>query len=1368
MAQKITKTHFKRAVSAFLAAATAITATPPITISAEEAEKYPYTLFAGSYSEGAITTTAGNFCVNGNVATNGTIVATGNMNINGTKTENAGEEMIYIFNKIESKYFSGNNVDEYAEDYTLEEMNINVTEPLEVGGEIEMTGNINLTTAIKAYDTVSLNGEVKNTSESVICSETGDIVIDCTNVNLNGLVYAPDGSVEITAQNLNLNNVIIIADTILLDCPNVNANYSSSVAEFVGTESEVELHIYANGNYNKETDELTILWETTVPNGTFDIETSFDNKEYSTLVSVVDSNSYTYEITEDFKKMYVRVTETTSYGETVTSGPFEVKWIEDSYYVLPLDTDDDGLFDYEEPIHSTDINNPDTDGDGLTDAEEVNIIGSDPTIYDSIESGISDASADNDGDGLTNREEIDFQTNPISKDSDNDRMNDYDELYVWNTDPLAKDTDNDTIADGDEVKIGLIPTNPETFGYPDAEYKSVQVISADSSVLSAINTEDSPYSLSLEVTAAGCTESYLFGRESSYSGVMENEFMVGIAPELVYLGEHDVDNIKICFKMSDTYTEILNSNEHIYDGFDGIKSLSIFKYCEEINSLLPIATYYDLDNNTVYSDVDEFGTYCLMDIEQWINYLSSYATSNATPMMLSVETEELDAIETSTNECPGELLSDESIAVVEEVTDTISSASVTTFATRAIDKSDSHTPLDVVFILQKEGTSEKGFDEQKQAVIDTSSLIFNYFDDAKIYVIEFDYYSAHLLESNGYVDTVSLTKGLAGIEFVYNNRYCDRSKAFSVLLYNTPVREDAGKFVFNIVNGSSYTSGLASHLAVCKSEKFNYSEIYPKGWGYLYESDRIYVEDLIYSTGGMVDWVDEYIADSMFMHIRSYIAPAQVQFVGLLSTGWKEIVLKGVLSETSKNDTDADTLPDWDEIDTSLLTWDKTGKITYPTLYELIHVYSDMNTEGYTDAWVDSHCLGDSSGNELSIMDINYLYANVSILPIISDPTSDDGDGDGILDIHEFEWNGIAERYKDVSPLKSDTIETLYPELNLQYENGNNRKSNAVYLEITDNNISVHVAFDIKSNYDQTLPLLSEGKTMKELFLEGIKEYWNGSKEATLYDFYPGMIVNTNIIIDTEHISELQKFTGNNGRDWINIYLNKECGIASHIACYDSIVAGGTWRTSMPKRAKIYPCSHGLFAPEDFADIERFAKQIQYKGDSANCEFYLAHLSYLSNLASSSSDVRKETIRLMEEEYKYLCAHEFGHILGLWDAYGNDTTNNNYQITEIKSDATLPKEFLYYDIMIDNYNYVKTNKDENVSVNDIEMILQAFIDDDWQYFYEGNCSFVGRKTNQKLSKAIKHPEPPYEKEITSGLYEYYYWDRTSVSMVKKK
>lgn len=107
-------TKFKRILSGVLSAIMTVSAVPIVSAHAEEnIESYPYTMFAASNDEGAITVNAGNFCVNGNVATNGTIVSSGNININGIRTESAEESMIFIFDKIDNQYFSASNVDEH-------------------------------------------------------------------------------------------------------------------------------------------------------------------------------------------------------------------------------------------------------------------------------------------------------------------------------------------------------------------------------------------------------------------------------------------------------------------------------------------------------------------------------------------------------------------------------------------------------------------------------------------------------------------------------------------------------------------------------------------------------------------------------------------------------------------------------------------------------------------------------------------------------------------------------------------------------------------------------------------------------------------------------------------------------------------------------------------------------------------------------------------------------------------------------------------------------------------------------------------------------------------------------------------------------
>jgi len=71
--------------------------------------------------------------------------------------------------------------------------------------------------------------------------------------------------------------------------------------------------------------------------------------------------------------------------------------------------------------------------------------------------GVSDAAADPDADGLTNLEEFQSATNPNEADTDNDGLNDGDEVNTHNTNPNNTDTDGDGISDGGEVNAGLDP-----------------------------------------------------------------------------------------------------------------------------------------------------------------------------------------------------------------------------------------------------------------------------------------------------------------------------------------------------------------------------------------------------------------------------------------------------------------------------------------------------------------------------------------------------------------------------------------------------------------------------------------------------------------------------------------------------------------------------------------------------------------------------------------------------------------------------------------------------------------------------------------------------------------------------------------------
>ena len=118
------------------------------------------------------------------------------------------------------------------------------------------------------------------------------------------------------------------------------------------------------------------------------------------------------------------------------------------------DRDDDKLGRCEEEKLGSDPRNPDTDNDGLNDGEEVLNWFTDPT------------KSDTDDDRLNDYNEImELTTNPLLSDTDEDGLTDGDEVLVYKTNPLKPDTDNDDLSDSSEVsKYQTNPLKSDTDG----------------------------------------------------------------------------------------------------------------------------------------------------------------------------------------------------------------------------------------------------------------------------------------------------------------------------------------------------------------------------------------------------------------------------------------------------------------------------------------------------------------------------------------------------------------------------------------------------------------------------------------------------------------------------------------------------------------------------------------------------------------------------------------------------------------------------------------------------------------------------------------------------------------------------------------
>lgn len=743
------------------------------------------------------------------------------------------------------------------------------------------------------------------------------------------------------------------------------------------------------GEYIEEEKSLEVYWYST-DKGEVSLYDNTDNGGWTTLAKNVEGDSYKYEITEDFIIKQIKAVQETENG-TLESEPFIVALTEDGYVCTWLDSDSDGLPDYAEKAYGTDPENPDTDGDGLTDYEEIYKTGTNPLKYDTDENGVNDADDDIDGDGLSNKEEISLGTSPNSADTDSDGLSDYDEINTYNTDPLKADTDGDTLNDGEEVAIELDPNNPETFGVPDAEYKVEQTISAYSEAMSRVNTEEAPYELSLEILATGNVATRLSANESTYSAVTESNAQLGGAVELRYLGG-DVDKVKLTYKIADEYIPNENSEyaEKCLD-LQGIKRYNIFRYFEEINMLLPVATEFDVDSNTLYAETDELGTYCVLDMEVVMRNFGIEPDNSISTEIVSQQMYSAAVSEEDNAECVPD------------------------------DK------YNIIFIIDDRSTVISS--EQYAAI--------------KAQILEF----AETIVAEKRDFTISVYKQSAS-DFI--NSCCKAAGSFEPNAHNYESTGDLSTYIGRL--SSSYLSeddpfgencvisdGLDMVISLCDKDEKNYIfDIYAQK-NSVYDTQRVnsiqkaasernanisiisdsapltgFQNELAEATSGIVLNYNENFAGEIYRYIfdadyeKKDIPDYKYGSEFIISTSLQPIVLSSELYPNGANpagidtDTDLDNVSDWDEIEfehwakMGLITYDKKHNVILPTIQECINFVKKHYTSGSLDRFGNNYLFG------MPVADVETNFADelttTRIMPATSDPTKVDTDGDGYND----------------------------------------------------------------------------------------------------------------------------------------------------------------------------------------------------------------------------------------------------------------------------------------------------------------------------------------------------------------------------------
>lgn len=270
------------------------------------------------------------------------------------------------------------------------------------------------------------------------------------------------------------------------------------------------------------------------------------------------------------------------------------------------DSDEDGLMDVQEIYLGTNPLKADSDEDGLTDDCEVMVTGTDPLNRDSDGNGKIDSLEDLDEDGLTCKEELRLGTSLDCADTDEDGLEDGEEMQEYKTDPLNKDTDGDELNDGDEIKLGLDPLSKDT--NQDGIQDNVEKINQNLEVDIVENEKPEVTQIKVQMQANGNIENTTTIESVYEEDVMSSEIegLIGVPVEIT--SESDFEEATITFYYDET---LLGETEE--------DNLAIMWYDEENEKyeMYDQECVTDFENNCISYTTTHFSTYMVVDKKKW-------------------------------------------------------------------------------------------------------------------------------------------------------------------------------------------------------------------------------------------------------------------------------------------------------------------------------------------------------------------------------------------------------------------------------------------------------------------------------------------------------------------------------------------------------------------------------------------------------------------------------------------------------------------------------------------------------------------------------------------------------------------------------
>lgn len=352
-------------------------------------------------------------------------VQSANPNINGEVQQTAelldlNDGLMLMFNSdaqsISNGYFGGTAVET--------ESNIYSSDVYSASGS---TVKVNHT--VIAEQNIYLSGEAVYGENAILYSKNGDISINCNNLtDFKGIIYAPNGIVTLNGAMVNIEGAII-AKEIYVQANNFTVNKNDSIAESVDnieyTRIDQLMGLYAY--QDEDTKEIVLQWSSDENISFVDVYARYGSEAAFNKLGTTSEEEYRMSAESLTDKADYKVVVHTRFGEEIQSLVATLVKDADGIHADTTDSDGDGIPDGYEICIGSDPNNADTDGDGFSDGYEMNVLYTDPLVYDE--------DTDFDSDGITNLQEMELGTNPYLTDSDFDGIPDNEDAEPMKTDP---------------------------------------------------------------------------------------------------------------------------------------------------------------------------------------------------------------------------------------------------------------------------------------------------------------------------------------------------------------------------------------------------------------------------------------------------------------------------------------------------------------------------------------------------------------------------------------------------------------------------------------------------------------------------------------------------------------------------------------------------------------------------------------------------------------------------------------------------------------------------------------------------------------------------------------------------------------------